>query len=166
MLSTLSSGLSRLSCWLDLISRWICAPMGLAFFFTLLLQIFIRFVLQGSLAWSMEVLKICFMWSIFMGIAITLKEKKHIMFSFVTDQFSDTAQAYVGFFCQVLSLGFFVYITLMSFTEYLNSTAMFMILEIPERWAHLPLPISAAMMTVYVLDDIFKRLVSFRPVVG
>jgi TRAP-type C4-dicarboxylate transport system permease small subunit len=162
MLSTLSSGLSRLSRWLDLVARWICAPMGLAFFFCLLMQIFIRFVLQGSLAWSMEVLKICFMWSIFMGIAISLKENNHIVFSFVTDRLPETIRQYAAFVCQVLALGFFTYIALMSFTEYLQSTAMFMILEIPERWAHLPLPISAAMMTVYTLDDIVKRMVPFR----
>ena len=161
MLSMLSAGLTRLSRWLDLVSRWICAPMGLAFFFTLLLQIFIRFVLQGSLAWSMEVLKICFMWSIFMGIAISLKENNHIKFGFITERLPDKMRHYVAFFCQVLALGFFIYVAGMSFTEYLHSTAIFMILEIPERWAHLPLPISAAMMTVYTLDDIFKKLISF-----
>ena len=147
-----SNGLNRLA-------ELICIPTAIGFIIILLVQIFFRFVIQGSIAWSLEVIQICFLWSVFMGVSIAWKKHSHIMFHFVIDRLPSDLQRLMLLVGHAAALVFFLYIVIYGFRESVRlAPSHFEVLNISENWSQLPVPLSSFFMAVHTLDRILQEI--------
>lgn len=160
VLNSVSSVTGRISHYVDLLAKIVCVPATASFFVILLLQVFFRYVLKSSLAWYTELIKIVFLWSLFLAFTIALKSGDHITFKFLYDRLPGTVQKWLSLVCQFLALGFFIFMIWGGFKQFdFISPSIFEILGISERWAVLPFPIAGIIMTIHTIDTIAKSLV-------
>ena len=147
-----SNGLNRLA-------ELICIPTAIGFIVILLVQIFIRFVIQGSIAWSLEVIQICFLWSVFMGVSISWKKRSHIMFHFVIDRLPPGINRLVLLAGHLAALVFFLYVVIYGLRETVRlAPSYFVVLNISENWSQMPVPLSSIFMAVHSLDRILEEI--------
>ena len=167
MLTSIVSAVHRISDWLDWLAKMICIPTALGFVIILLVQIFIRFVIHGSIAWSLEVIQVCFFWSVFMGISISWKDRSHIMFHFVIERLSPALQGFVLQFGYAAALVFFVYVVIYGFQDSIRlAPSYFEVLGVSENWSQIPVPFSGFIMAVHTIDRIFQQLLANDDIVG
>jgi TRAP-type C4-dicarboxylate transport system permease small subunit len=161
MLAVTAAIFSRASHRLDQLAKAICIPTALGFIIVLLIQIFIRYVLNSSIAWSLEVMQVCFLWSIFMGVSISWKNRAHIMFHFVLDRIPDRLDLPVKLIGHGFALVFFVYVAVYGFRETVRlAPSYFAVLDISENWSQMPVPICGIIMCVHTIDQIFQEILS------
>ena len=72
--------MSRMTRWFTRGTEFIAATMLAAMFFTFLLQIFSRYVLQAPFGWTLELCLILWVWIVFFGCAFIVREKDHVTF--------------------------------------------------------------------------------------
>lgn len=151
--------ISRMSNGLNRLAELICVPTAIGFIVILLVQIFIRFVIMGSIAWSLEVIQLCFLWSVFMGVSIAWKNRSHIMFHFVIDRLPSGLRQVVLLSGHVTALVFFIYMVVYGLGETVRLwPSIFEVLHISEAWAQLPVPLSGLFMGVHTLDRILEDI--------
>ena len=66
--------------WFTRGAEFFAATMLAAMFFTFLLQIFSRYVLQTPFGWTLELCLILWVWIVFFGCAFIVREKEHVTF--------------------------------------------------------------------------------------
>ena len=71
------------------IAYWAAVTLLMAIFFTMLLQVFCRYVMGQPLSWPEETSLIFFPWVVFLGASMALKERGHIAINFVIALFPD-----------------------------------------------------------------------------
>ncbi len=163
MLAAIAYRVNRISDGLNQCAKWVCVPVAIGFIVIMLVQIFIRFVLGGSIAWSLEMIQILFFWAVFIGVSISWKNRAHIMFSFILDRLPKSLNIPVSLGGHVVALIFFIYMTLVGFREFVAlAPNHFEVLEISENWSQLPIPISGALMIVHTLDQLLQEWLLVR----
>ena len=92
-----------------------------------------------------------------MGFAIALKSASHIEFKFLFERLPPKTQREVRLFCQVLALSFFIFVIWGGCKHFVNMTpSMLPIMGISEKWAVLPVPLSALIMAIHVVGWIME----------
>ncbi len=74
------------------IADWIGIVLFLCCFFTFVLQIFYRYVLNAPLLWTQEFVMIMFVWTVFWAAAFTVPIRAHVSFDVVYDVVSERTQ--------------------------------------------------------------------------
>ena len=149
-----------MSRYADLIAKIICFPTAFTFLIVLLMQVLCRYVLIRPIEWYLEVVGICYMWSLFMGISIAFKGGSHIQFQFLFSKLEARTQRYLSLTCQLMALAFFVFmavygVKLFTFSrDYILPT-----LAISQQWKFLCVPISSVILVVHTLELIAGNIV-------
>ena len=123
--------------------------------FVVLLQVLFRYVLQQPLYWSEELPRYLLIWVSFLAAALAQKNEAHINITLAVHLFPRTAQRWIHLATNLITAGFFGLLlysgTLVSrITAAHRSTA----LQIPMAAVYLALPVSAALMLLYLLLQI------------
>lgn len=133
------------------------------FFIGVLVQIFTRY-LGISVIWTEEFSNYAFIWSIFMGAAVMLAQKKHFAFALLKEKLSDKKKVYLEIFNDsllfLLSL-LFLYYGVLLVTRFWSY-----------RWSTIPqfrmglvwmcLPVMAATMSYYKMLHIAQDVSDLR----
>jgi len=69
------------------------------------LQVIARYVLQIPIGWTEEVARFAFIWMVFLGIAITERQKAHFRITFVVDRFPGRARFALWLLGEILIFG-------------------------------------------------------------
>lgn len=83
----------------------------LAMSFLIGLQVFMRYVLNNSLAWSEELARYCFIWATYIGVSYGVKAKAHVAVTALVDTFSLNMQKYLRVLSYVI-VGIFSYLVM------------------------------------------------------
>ena len=135
----------------------------LLLFLTILLsiQVFVRFVIGGGLAWTEELSRYVFVWSVYFGCVLAVKEDKHIR---VTAQFlllPKRAEKIVIIVSDIIwilfngMVAFFSFHYVLSIFEFpfISQTMGFNL-----AWIYTIIPIAYTLMLVYVVLLLYKRI--------
>jgi TRAP-type C4-dicarboxylate transport system permease small subunit len=129
------------------------------------LQVLARFVLHYPLPWTEEVTRLAFVYSIFVGATVAVREKAHIN----VDVFVSVLPAGVGRAVSLVGtalVALFLVVMLWQGIAFIAATGVQMtpVLQIPFRYLYVVIPVSAALMLLYlvlgVLDDVRARRAS------
>ncbi len=71
-------------------------------------QVFMRYVMNDSLAWSEEVARYAFIWATYIGVACGVKRNAHICVEAVVTRFSPLYRRYAAIFSHILFIVFSV----------------------------------------------------------
>ncbi len=124
-------------------------------------QVVSRYVFNWTPEWSEELARYLFVWVVFIGSALIMGESGHLAVQFVPNHFKGTA---TGKFLEiVINLSGYVFILIL-LTQGAKMTRVMTFqmspgMEIPMSWVYAVIPLSSALMLLYLIKDtvrIFK----------
>ncbi len=74
-------------------------------------QVFMRYVMMNSLAWSEELARYCFIWATYLGVSYGVKRKAHICVTAVSERLSGNPQRYLHIFAYLI-FGLFAFLVM------------------------------------------------------
>jgi len=155
--------LLTLSDWADRLVRLLAVPIGTATILLVFFEVLLRYVFRAPLVTSVEVARIGFVWSCFLGATLGVKREKHIRFVFLLERCAPAGEAILRASVSLLSVAFFLLMTLkgIEMVQRVWDT-YFPALGYSQLWLYLPLPMSAACMLVHTLAFLARDLSRLR----
>jgi len=145
-------GLQHLSDWADRIVRVILVPVGALFIFVVFLGVLSRYVFHAPVVSSVELARVGFVWSVFLGAAVTLKNERHTQFAFLLDAVGPGTRRVLRVVIDLLSVVFFGFLVVkgVQMVQAVEAT-YFPALGWSQLWLYLPLPFCASFMLMHTL---------------
>lgn len=132
-----------------------------------IVNIFLRYVMNTGLWWSEELVTGLFVWAVFIGSAAGFKRHKHIGVDFILEKLPKSMQKSVNIFVDITLIAINGYLTYLSIIyvshSYLKPTA---VLGISSVWISSSLVISLSLMTIYSVVFLVKTLKNEEKVLG
>ena len=122
------------------------------------LQIFFRYILNQPLAWTEEVARLLFIWMVFLGATLAIKDNTHLKMDYFYDRFPEKIKKAVELLHNILIIGFSVSI-LISGIQILSITADEVLpgSEISLLFYYTPVPLSAIFIILTLLFLKYKK---------
>lgn len=126
------------------------------------LQVLIRFVFKYPLPWTEEVSRIAFVYSIFVGATIAVREKAHLNVDFVLVVLPQGLALVIKLVGTALVGIFLVFMTWQG-VVFVRATGVQVtpVMQVPFRYLYLIIPTSGGLMLLYlvlgIVDDLRKR---------
>lgn len=129
-------------------------------------QVFARYVLTNPLHWSEELARYCFVWIVFIGAGAALKRGAHIAVDFFVMHLSKRSIRVLSIPVKALMAIFLVVVIVNAIPVIKkNMSQLSPAIGIPMGIVYLAIPIGAAIMLIYTLDDLIE-LIHPRPASG
>lgn len=143
--------------------RWIVIVLMLVMTVTVSMQILFRYVFNIPLGWSEEMARFSFAWVSFFGASALMRVREHINVTVFLGRFPPRAQAVAVFLaniCGLVCVYFFLVggIALTSNEWRQLAPAM----EIPMGWVYLAIPISSALMAIWIVIQTIESAMKLR----
>lgn len=146
----------------DLLEKAICAGLFVAMVVLVVItlwQITCRFILYIPVQWSEEVVRMAFVWLIFLGSAIACKEGTHLMLDVVTHQLAPRHKARIEKAVLVAMLVIEAVIFCACAQYVARSFGKTLVtLPVPSNTVYMSGPISAALMIFFTLEVLLRKL--------
>lgn len=122
-------------------------------------QVIFRYALNNSLTWSEELVRFIFIWQVWLGASLCVKEKRHIRIDVFTDKLPKNVYKVfeivitlisIGFCCFMVYKGAAVVKLIMGFRQLSPA------LHVPMHFVYLSVPVSAALMIVHYVEYLVK----------
>ena len=127
-------------------------------------QVFARYVLSSPLFWSEELARYCFVWIVFVGAGAALKRGSHIGVDYFVQRFGENVQRRIAIPIRFLMLFFLVTVIVVSIPVIqTNMNQLSPAVELPMGVVYLAIPIGAAIMVIYTIDDIIDLIRGSSP---
>jgi TRAP-type C4-dicarboxylate transport system permease small subunit len=152
--------------FLDTALRWLLATAFAGMIVVVFLQVFARNVLQEPMIWTLDVAQLLFSWCIFMGAALALRWDAHYFLQLIPEGWR-IANSLIKIFAHVAAV---VVVVVLFHNGWIFAgmglTRFAPALGISEFWFFLPIPLSAGVMILFLLelipDDLREILDSHR----
>lgn len=149
----------------DSILKTVMALTSLLLFIVTFLQVVSRFIFKTPLAWSQDVIRLCFVYLVFWGAAYCVKEKAHLNVDVFLTALKPKMRKIVEIIINVILLLFFVFLIYFGFNfAQTGSTQNAPYLPIPMSLFYLSVPTSAVFMFYYMIQQIFGQIKTFNKI--
>ncbi|HTU02279.1 MAG TPA: TRAP transporter small permease [Candidatus Sulfotelmatobacter sp.] len=147
--------------WLDRALNGVAAGLLAVTLALSFLQVVARYVLEVSTPWSEEIARLAFVWAVFLGAAIGIRRDLHTRVDFLFVRLPDRLAAVVlagmdlllaGMACVMVGYGMLLVVS----TRLDFSTS----LGYPRNWFYLPVPVSGALMLLFLAPKLAGRLLA------
>ena len=132
--------------------RWLIIVLMLVMTVTVSLQIVFRYIFNAPLGWSEEIARFSFVWVSFFGASALMRVREHINVTVFTDNFPPRLRSLAVFLanlCALICIYFFLVgglaLTSNEWRQLAPTTQIHM------GWVYVVIPISAAMMGIWVV---------------
>lgn len=145
----------------EVILVFVSVVMILLIFF----QIVARFCLNQSLAWSEELARYCFVWTVWMGVPYAVVKGRHIHLEILSDMVGAKGKFVLDLIFFLVSAAFFGYIGIQSVSVVQGIAKMNQVtpaLQIPKTLCYMCLPVGCFLGTFRFLQYGFLRIRRFR----
>jgi TRAP-type C4-dicarboxylate transport system permease small subunit len=133
------------------------AIIGIAVVILIFAQVVLRFAgVQVPPAFE-ELGDFLFIWWVFLGAAITLREVGHPRITVFSDMLPAPLRIQVEFAAELVSLGYFIALATLGFQIASVATEPSLSLDVPMTYPYLALSIGGALMLLFHLDEMFRR---------
>jgi len=151
--------LRRLSDWADRLAKTLAVPIGIAFIIVVFFGVLTRYVFRAPIITSVELARLGFVWSCFLGAALGVKRQKHVQFVFLVEKVGRAGQRLIRTAVSVLSSGFFLFLVIkgIEMVRAVQGT-YFPALGLSQVWLYLPVPLSGAFMCMHALAVLAEDL--------
>ena len=141
------------------VTKWIAIFCTLLLFILLILNVSARFLHINSFPWLDEIVKWSFSWLVFFGAAALWREGEHFQIEWVPDKIKKLKYGMLyPVILDIIALMFFIALTYYGIVYTVRSAQWTSILHISVRFLYVCVPISATIMTVYTLRNIFNHI--------
>jgi TRAP-type transport system small permease protein len=145
--------------WADRLARILLVPIGISFIVVVFLGVLTRYVFHAPLITSVELARIGFVWSAFLGAAICLKSERHTQFLFLLDHLKGSAKGMIRVIIALISVGFFLVLVVkgLQLAQAVQDT-YFPALGWSQLWMYVPLPLCSAFMLVHTIAFLLRDI--------
>jgi TRAP-type C4-dicarboxylate transport system permease small subunit len=145
--------------WADRLARILLVPIGIGFIVVVFLGVLTRYVFHAPIITSVELARIGFVWSAFLGAAICLKSERHTQFLFLLDHLKGAVRGAIKVVVALISVGFFVFLTVkgVQMAQAVQDT-YFPALGWSQLWMYLPLPVCSGFMLVHSIVFLLRDI--------
>ncbi len=158
--------LSKINSFLESVLNWLCGALLLSFSAIVLLQVLARNYLNMAFTWTIELSLMLFIWTVFMGSAVTLRRRTHYIIELFPSSWV-RCNAFLDLLADLISFSF-IYVlirggwafTEMSLLRYCSS------IDISQAWLVGVIPLSASIMALFCLENLFKDFRAFKKAMG
>lgn len=132
--------------------------MGVVFVVTFI-QVISRYCFQLNIPWSTDIIRITFIYTVFFGAAIGMKEKGHLCMDLFMSMLSKRAQTYAGMAINIVLIAFLLFIVVYGIQFTLGAAAQSMpYLQIPISLLYAAIPVNAVFMIFYLVLHIAGQI--------
>jgi TRAP-type transport system small permease protein len=123
---------------------------------SILLQVFMRYVLQNSFSWTEELTLWFFAWFIWIGISYGFKNQQHINISFFQNLFNENIGRIIQLAINILILAFFVIliyqcVDMITMPYVLKQKSV--VLQLPIPYLYSSAPVGATLCCIRILQN-------------
>jgi len=144
---------------LDRLLKYLLTFLVGLFTVSVFLQVLIRFVFKYPLPWTEEVSRIAFVYTIFIGATIAVREKAHLNVDFLLVALPPKVSQVVKLLGTALVAVFLIFVTWQGI-QFVRATGVQVtpVMQVPFRYLYLVLPSCGGLMLLYLilgaLDDL------------
>lgn len=126
------------------------------------LQVIMRFLFKNPLAWGQDIIRLSFIYLVFLGGSYCLKTGDHLNIDIIFSFFSEKVNKFIQLFINIILLLFFIFLLYygIQFTQTgLNQTAPYT--GISMLYYYIAIPISAIFLILYdlqIIKNIFSEI--------
>lgn len=149
------------------ILQLVMASSALMLFVVTFLQVVFRFIFKAPLAWSQDVIRLCFTYLVFSGAAYCVKAHAHLNIDVFITMLPDKVRKLLEMLIQLALIGFAVFLIRFGceFAQ-TGATQMAPYLPLPMSVYYMSVPISAGFMLFYMVQQFIEQILGFnRPAV-
>ncbi|WP_096199029.1 TRAP transporter small permease [Bacillus sp. FJAT-45350] len=128
-------------------------------------QVFMRYVMESSLAWSEELARYCFIWLVYLGISYGVKKQRHIKVDVVLMLLKDRGKILLSIFANLIFLGFAIFVVIYGYgiaSQILNLGQKSPALQIPMGYVYMATPIGMGLTAIRIVQQIVKQVQALR----
>jgi len=136
----------------------ICATVV---FVVCFIQVISRFVFQFSINWSQDILRLCFIWAVFLGAAYCAKTNEQLNLDVVLSLLPKTTREIVDIMIQTVVAVFCIFLTICGIL-YAKSGGSQRAPYIPitMAWFFGAVPVSTGLMVLFYTENIIRRVIA------
>jgi C4-dicarboxylate transporter DctM subunit len=134
------------------------AIIGIAVVILIFAQVVLRFAGAQVPPAFEELGDFLFIWWVFLGAAMTLREVGHPRITVFSDMIPALLRIQVEFAAELVSLGYFIALATLGFQIASIATEPSLSLNVPMTYPYLALSIGGALMLLFHLDEMFRRV--------
>ncbi|PMR67346.1 TRAP transporter small permease [Halomonas heilongjiangensis] len=153
----------------DNLENYICQFLLVFFVVLLFVQIVLRNVFSGSLAWGDELATYAFVWFAYMGAVYAAKMSAHNRVTFQFKFFPRVVEKVCNIVTDLIWVGFNLYFVYLSYDFVFNRMNVFwksQTMGVPMKYFYLILPLAFLVMSVRILQNMYVKHVMNRQIMG
>ncbi|OIJ14044.1 TRAP transporter small permease protein [Anaerobacillus arseniciselenatis] len=127
------------------------------------LQVFMRFVLGSSLAWSEELARYCFIWLVYIGISYGVKKQRHIKVDVVLIMLKDKLKVVLSIIANIIFLGFALFVIIYGYGVAAKVLAWGQVspaLHMPMGLVYMATPVGMGLTAIRLIQQLIKQFKS------
>lgn len=145
------------------ILQLVMASSSLVLFVVTFLQVVFRFIFKAPLAWSQDVIRLCFTYLVFSGAAYCVKANAHLNIDVFITMLPNKARKLLEVMIQLALIGFAVFLIRFGYQfAKTGATQMAPYLPLPMSVYYMSVPISAVFMLFYMIQQLVEQIVGFN----
>jgi TRAP-type C4-dicarboxylate transport system permease small subunit len=152
---------------LDNLENYLCQFLLVFFVVLLFVQIVLRNVFSGSLAWGDELATYAFVWFAYMGAVYAAKMSAHNRVTFQFRFFPRVVEKVCNIFTDLVWVGFNLYFVYLSYDFVFNRMNIFwksQTMGVPMKYFYMILPLAFLIMSVRILQNMYVKHVMKKQV--
>lgn len=122
-------------------------------------QVIMRYLFNSSLSWSEELTRYIFIWQIWLGASIGLRERKHINIEILNGLLKEKWQRVINIISLIIWLGFCIFMVVSGSDLVLNLMQKGSVssgMRIPLYFVYIVVPLSSGIMALRLLGQIYE----------
>lgn len=144
----------------DNFEEYACAALVGVMICCLTTQVIIRAILGTSLAWTEELSRLTFLWSVYVGAALCVKRNGHVRITAQFMKLPTAAKLFFRIICDAIWIGFNVFIALQSFEvikEGLEFPEISPTLGVVKAYVEMIIPGGFVLMSWRIIEQYYKH---------
>lgn len=126
-------------------------------------QVFMRFILNSSLAWSEELARFCFIWLVYIGISYGVKKQRHIKVDVVLILLKDKMKTVLSIAANIIFLAFALYVIIYGYgiaEQILSWDQRSPAMNFPMGFVYMATPVGMSLTAIRIVQQLIKQLKS------
>jgi len=142
----------------DNFEEYACALLVGVMILCLVLQVFMRFLFGSALAWSEELSRFAFLWSVYVGAALAVKRGAHVRITAQFMKLGTRGRLSFRIICDAIWLGFNIFLVLQSLEvirDGLDFPEMSPTLGVVKAWIEMIIPFGFTLMSWRIVEGYY-----------
>jgi TRAP-type C4-dicarboxylate transport system permease small subunit len=146
--------------WVERICMLLVAALAVIVF----LQVFNRFILKAPLAWSEDLAMLLFQWVAFLGAAVGVQRTRHFGIELAVKRMPTAVRHWIEIGLIPLVVGAVAVVMIVQGISLLkfNYSRIYASMDLSYLWAYLPIPVSGALILVFLIQKEIERLMGMN----